>query len=367
MKVAHLNPGKRGIASYALNIYKYAIKHDIETLIVSEAPWKKERINLFEPDSLVIADIFPWTKHIPQVVSKLKEFSPDILHHHHPCGRLDFYVKYIQEKLNVPLICTFHLSIGSRDYFIDKVMNTYFKLARRNFLKAKAYVAISKKVKEQLIEIGGVPANRIVLLYAGVNPDIYKPQQYKPHKTLNITFVGEIMHEKGIDLLISAVKEVSKSRELTLTIIGKGPLKPLLEKQTKNIPYIKWIGFLSKQAEVAEYMAKSDVVVLPTRWQEAFSYIPLESMSSGTPVIATNAGGTPEVIKHGETGFLFERGNIDELIEILKNVDIENLWEMGLKGREYILKKHTLDLFGQKYKSLYENVLNDPGNIKQID
>lgn len=367
MKVAHLNPGKRGIATYALNIYKYAINNNIDTLVVSEAKWKKEKINIFEPKSRVILDILPWTYHISEVINKLKEYSPDILHHHHPCGRLDFYVEKIRKNLNIPLICTFHLSIGSREYFVDKVMNTYFRLSRKNFIKASAYVAISKKVKQQLIEIGGVPPEKIVLLYAGVNPDIFKPVKYNPHKTLNVAFVGEIMHEKGIDLLINAVKETSKVREITLTIIGRGPLKPLLEKQTKDIPYIKWVGFLSTQKEVAKYMADADIIALPTRWQEAFSYIPLEAMASGTPVVATNAGGTPEVVKHNETGYLFERNNIKQLIEILKNVDIENLWEMGLKGREYILKKHTLDLFGQKYKSLYNNVINDPDNIKQID
>ena len=60
-------------------------------------------------------------------------------------------------------------------------------------------------------------------------------------------------------------------------------------------------------------------------------------------------------------------GKADELYEILRKVEIPQLWDMGQKGRELILKRHTLKLFGDKYKALYENVLADPSHLHQID
>ncbi|MCL2481144.1 MAG: glycosyltransferase family 4 protein [Spirochaetaceae bacterium] len=367
MKIAHIHSGVRGIASYALNLYKYFEKTGDNTLIVSEARWTKQRIPVYEPKSLLIAGIMPWAKNIGEVEDKLLEFKPNILHHHHPSGRLDFNIKRFRTALDVPLICTFHMAVGSTKYTIDKMMNTFFRLTKRNFTDAACYVAISKFVREQLLRIGGIPKEKIVLLYAGVDPDIFKPVQYEQHDTLEILFVGQITPEKGIDRLIRIVQKLSEERKVRLSIIGNGTLRRILMKKTKNNPIINWVGFLNSPEKVGEYYAKSDVTVLPVRWDEAFSYIPIESLSSGTPVIASRLGGTTEIIQEGKTGFLFTARKYDELYGILKNIEITKLWEMGALGREYILQKHTLETFGAKYKSLYENVINNPGNINQID
>lgn len=367
MKIAHIHSGVRGIASYALNIYRYFEEINQETLVVSEAKWKKQAIPVYEPDSYLIGGILPWAKHPNDVLERLKEFEPDVIHHHHPSGRLDFSIERFRKKLDVPLICTFHMSVGSKKYMVDKFMNEFFTLTKRNFRNAACHVAISQFVKKQLEEIGCVPKEKIVLLYAGVNPEIFKPVEYTPHDTLEITFVGQITPEKGIDLLIDVVQQLSKERKVRLNIVGNGTLKNFLQKKTEGDPAINWVGFLKSPQEVSAFYANSDVTVLPVRWDEAFSYIPLETMSSGTPLIASRCGGNPETVKDGETGFLFTPGKGDELYEILKKVEIPQLWDMGQKGRELILKRHTLKLFGDKYKALYENVISDPGHIRPID
>lgn len=367
MKIAYIHSGVRGIASYTLNIYKYFKHTKTETLVISEAKWTKQRIPVYEPDSYLLGGIMPWAKHPSEVLEKLREFDPDIIHHHHPSGRLDFCIEKFRKELNVPLVCTFHMSVGSKKYMIDKFMNKFFVMTRKNFIKATCYVAISKFVKKQLEEIGGIPKEKIVLLYAGVDPDIFKPVEYTPHDTLTIAFVGQIMPEKGIDMLIDVVTELSKIRKVKLNIIGNGTMRSILKRKTENEPSINWVGFLKNPSEVSSYYANSDVTVLPVRWDEAFSYIPLESMSSGTPVIASRCGGNPETVIEGKTGYLFTPKKADELYDILKKVEIPRLWEMGQNGRELILKRHTLKLFGDKYKSLYENILNSPGDIKPID
>jgi glycosyltransferase involved in cell wall biosynthesis len=367
MKVAHIHSGIRGIASYALNIYRYFEQINQETLVVSEAKWTKQAIPVYEPDSWLIGGIIPWAKHPDEVLERLKEFQPDIIHHHHPSGRLDFSIERFRQELDVPLICTFHMSVGSKKYMVDKFMNGFFNITKRNFKNATCYVAISKFVKKQLEEIGGIPKDRIILLYAGVNPDIFKPVEYTPHDTLEITFVGQITLEKGIDMLIDVVRRLSQERKVRLNIIGNGTLKPILMKKTEGDPCINWVGFLKSPQEVSQFYANSDVTVLPVRWDEAFSYIPLETMASGTPLIASRCGGNPETVTDGETGFLFTPGMADELYDILKKVEIKQLWDMGQKGRELILRRHTLKLFGDKYKSLYENVLADPSHLHQID
>jgi glycosyltransferase involved in cell wall biosynthesis len=370
MKVAHITSGVRGLASYALNLYNYFDKqsdHEVENLIISSAKWRKQPIPVFELDHYLIGKVLPWPKRIKQAEDKLLEFKPDILHHHHPAGRLDFYIAKFKNKLDVPMVCTVHMSVGSRKYFVDKVMNGFFLVVRRHVSQADVYVAISKFVKKQLEEMGGVPKERIVLLYAGVDENIFKPITREPHDTLEITFVGQIMLEKGIDLLINTVIELAKTRKVRLSIVGDGNFKSVLQARTQHNPEINWVGYLSGQDKVAECYAKSDVVVLPNRWDEAFSYIPLESMSCGTAIIASRVGGNAEAIVEGETGLLFNVGDHEELLRLLQETEMEKFWEMGQKGRQHVLKHFTLDRFGAKYRSLYDNLLNDPDHIRQID
>lgn len=369
MKIAHTTSGVRGLASYVQNQYNYFAQHDpqVDNLVISSAKWRKQPIKVFEPDSVLIANILPWPTKVQQVEDKLKEYKPDILHHHHPSGRLDFNIRRFQKNLNIPTICTVHMSVGSKKYFVDKIMHTFFKLVRGNFKKVNCYVAISKFVKKQLIEIGGVPEDKIVLLYAGVDTDIFKPLPREAHDTLEITFVGQIMLEKGIDLLIDTVIELSKTRKVRLNIVGDGNLKGMLQKRTAGIEAINWVGYLNGQAKVAEYYANSDVVVLPNRWDEAFSYIPLEAMASGTAIVASNVGGNAEAIVDGVTGRLFDKDKPETLMAILRDTPMETFWEMGRKGREHALAHFTLKHFGEKYRRLYNNLMENPHSIQQID
>jgi glycosyltransferase involved in cell wall biosynthesis len=368
MKIAHVTSGVRGLATYSLNLYNYFEKQeDVETLIITSSKWKKQPIPIYEADSYLIGNVLPWPKDVKEVEKQLIDFNPDILHHHHPSGRLDFDAGKFQKKLDVPMICTVHMSVGSKKYMVDKVMHSFFMTVRKNFKNVNAYVAISKYVQNQLIEMGGVPKERIVLLYAGVDPQIFTPIPREKHDTLEISFVGQIMHEKGIDLLIDVVSDLAKEKKVRLNIIGEGNLKTLLQTKTKNNPAINWVGYLNSQDKVAEFYAKSDVVVLPNRWDEAFSYIPLESMSSGTAIIASRVGGNTEAIIDGKTGLLFDVNNGDELYALLKNTETEAFWEMGQYGREHVLENFTLDRFGKKYHALYHNLMTNPSKINQID
>lgn len=369
MNIAHVNPGQRGLASYCLNLYRYFEKDpDVANLIVSEAKWKKERIEgLYEPRSLYLAQILPVALNKKEVYATLESFKPDILHHHYPCGSLDYHVSRLQTTLNVPLIVTLHLSVGSKKYFVDRVMHGYFNSVKKNYRNATAVVTISKYVRQQVIEMNLVPESKIVLLYAGVDPEIYKPQPTQSDDRLEVLFVGQIRSEKGVDGLIRAVTEVGSYRSIRLSIIGSGNAEARLRRKTKGNPYINWIGFVPNQKDVAKHYANADIVALPTRWDEAFSYIPIEAFSSGTPIVASNVGGTSEIVEHDGTGFLFDVGRFEQLAEILKNVDKKRLKEMGLKARELVLKKFTLSQFGEKYASLYKNVIENPENIAQID
>ena len=369
MKIAHINPGVRGVATYALNLYNYFNTNEKENdnLVVSARKWNKQPIPVFEPKSVLIANILPWVLSPNQVYEHLKGYNPDILHNHHPSGTIEFSIGKLQKKLDIPLITTVHMSVGSKKYFVDRMMNTLFLTVRKNLKRSTCYVAISEFVRKQLLEIGGLPEEQIVLLYAGIDPEIYRPIEKNSSEALELTFCGQIMPEKGIDLLIDVVMDLNTERKVNLNIVGEGNLAKQLKYKTRNNKEINWIGFVDSPQKVAKWYSYADAVILPTRWDEAFSYIPLEAMGCGTPVIASKTGGNTEIVFEGKTGHHFELKNKNQLYDIIKKLDKKKCYDMGQLGREHILKKHTLNAFGEKYSSLYHNVLDNPTMLKPID
>ena len=368
MKIAYTHSGVRGISSYCLNLYDGLEARGIESLIVSEAKWSKApRPGVFEPNSRLIAGIMPFATDIPQIERRLGEYAPDILHHHHPSGRLDFFVERIRCGLDVPLVVTVHICVLSRDYVIEKVMNLLYRAVRKNFGRAVVMVAISDYVRQQLISAADVPPERIVLMRTGVDTELYRPMDREDRECLELLFVGQFMPEKGLPMLIEAVSRASRHRKVRLRILGSGNLERPLRRRTEGRSEFEWLGYSSDRELVARLYAESDAVVMPTRWQEAFSYVPLEAMSCGTAVIASRAGGTGEAVHDGDTGLLFPVGDTDRLTEILERARPDELWEMGLRGREFVLERHTEEAFAAKHEVLYRNVLEDPDNIRPVD
>jgi glycosyltransferase involved in cell wall biosynthesis len=366
MKVAHFNPGIRGLASYAINLYDHFTPLGDSHLVVSEAHWTKKDIKAFEAKPMLLGGVLPWIGDMRAVEARLDEFKPDIIHHHHPSGRLDFHVDRFKARYKAPVVTTVHMSVGSKKYFIDKVMHSLFQVQRNSFKTTDCYIAISKFVRDQMIELN-IPREKVVLLYAGVDENVFKPHPRPERDWLDVTFCGQITPEKGVDLLIRAVHELSSKRKVRLNLVGNGTHFERWKKWTKDWPEINWIGFVNGMAKVAQTYAESDVVVLPTRWDEAFSYIPIEALSSGTAVIASATGGNLEAIKNGETGYHFPQGDWKALYDILEGADANKLHEMGAKGREYCLQHHTRSLFGKKYAKVYANLLSNPSHLEQVE
>lgn len=371
MKIAHINAGVRGVASYALNIYNYFQKHDpaVDNLVVSARKWIKQPIPVFEPKAVLVANILPWVLRPTEVLEKLQDYRPDLIHNHHPAGTLEFSVARFKRELKVPMLTTIHMSVGSKRYFVDKVMHNLFMAVRNNLRQSDVYVAISQFVRRQLLEIGGLPPEKVVLLYAGIDPEVFQPSTKNDSEQLELVFCGQIMPEKGIDMLVDVVMALNKSgdRQVRLNIVGEGNLEPGLRAKTKDNPAFNWVGYVKGPKEVAKWYSYADAVVLPTRWDEAFSYIPLEAMGSGSPVIASRTGGSTEIVFEGKTGWQFDLDKRDQLYDIIKKLDKNQCRDMGQAGREHILAKHTLKNFGQKYAGLYANMLEQPDRIRQID
>ncbi len=355
MKIVIINSGTRGPASYSLNLYKYLTKAGHDVLVVSEWKWHKEPIPLYQAHSFQLFGLAPIVYKPGELVNAIKDFKPDIIHHQWPSGTMDIlFWKII--KLGIPTAVTIHVAVGSRNFLWDKIFYYHFSMFKKYLPIIQATVSISKFIEKQVLSRVKLQSEKTSIIYAGVDSDLFKPEK-KNNTRLEVLFVGQIMPEKGIDVLVDAVIEANKKRPVRLTIVGDGHLRKILEKKTKSMDCIIWVGFVKEQKKLADYYKSADLTALPTRWDEAFSLVPVESMACGTPVLSTNKGGNPEIVINKKTGYLIESCEKQEITKILVTTKKSDLETYGNNARELVLKRHTFEIWGKQHEKLYERLI----------
>jgi glycosyltransferase involved in cell wall biosynthesis len=117
--------------------------------------------------------------------------------------------------------------------------------------------------------------------------------------------------------------------------------------------------FLGKHQSVDELLACADLFLLPSK-NESFGLAALEAMACGTPVIASDTGGLPEVVTHGETGYLFPLGDVDQMAEgALSLLEDKSLWtRFSEAARTDAVERFSNDRVVPMYEVLYRDVLN---------
>jgi glycosyltransferase involved in cell wall biosynthesis len=216
-----------------------------------------------------------------------------------------------------------------------------------------------------------IPASQITVIYNGVpvslaqEARIGNSHQSVPfdqgHKPLIIGNVGRLEPEKGHEDLLQAFARLTNESASPpqLWILGDGSLRDRLIGVTKELGIQNQVHFWGAQKTVAPFLDKMDIFILPSRW-EGLSMALLEAMSHGIPVIATEVGGTPEVIHHGVHGLLIPAGNpvaITEAIEFLRNNPI-NRRQMGLQGKQHVIDNYTLERTVFSIDQLYKGLLS---------
>lgn len=187
--------------------------------------------------------------------------------------------------------------------------------------------------REQLSTHYGVPAEKLNVIPYGMNVDPFldqlnslpyphlKENQKHPKKTV-IACPARLVPEKDHKTLITALKLLKEERDdFVCWFIGDGNLRFELELQAKQMGVIDHIVFFGARWDVPALLKLSNIVVLASI-QDMHPFTLMEAQVAGKPCVASNAGGIPEVVKHEETGLIFETGNSVQLAaSILKLMD----------------------------------------------
>jgi len=247
-------------------------------------------------------------------------------------------------------------------------------MAKYCLRKLDLIIVLSENTKKSLENI--VPENKIRIIPPLIDTSRYNPKitdssdrEESDEKNDTLLFIGNLTKSKGVEILIKALKIVKEDFPDIKLLMGIDiPLKKFLMEDIKIKHQIKELGLdqnvipLGIIKNLPEVMARSDIFVAPftsTHGPADYPLSILEAMASGLPVIATNVGGIPEIVRHGENGLLIEPNNSFELAECINYLlrNEEERKRMGRKGAKFV-KDLSNDIV-RNYEFMYEDLASD--------
>jgi glycosyltransferase involved in cell wall biosynthesis len=213
--------------------------------------------------------------------------------------------------------------------------------------KVDAYIGLSQFLIETFKRLGFSRPIELLTQPLLPLPDLSQPLPQKTGK--NFLYFGRLSAEKGVATLIRAFSKLENGE--TLSIVGFGPEEERLKMLTQELKLEKAVKFLGPVygEDLQKLLAETRGVVVPSEWYENTPYALLETLASGTPVIAARSGSLPERVKDGENGFLFEPGNVEELAQKIQKM--ANSDQESLKIYQENARKSIMDLDGETYLS----------------
>lgn len=293
----------------------------------------------------------------------LGEFKPQVLHVADPAllGIAGLYYGGGNEggALHLPLVVSYHTDLPEylQYYGLGFIEPHVWRILRMRHNRATINLCTSRLMVKQLEEHG---IKHVELWPGGVDADLFHPSRKSAEMRCRLSqgnpasplllYVGRLSAEKNLESLLPLLEAYPKVR---LALVGDGPQRKSLEEHFKGMP-VHFAGFLHNE-ELASAYASSDIFVMPSR-TETLGLVVLEAMCSSLPVVAAHAGGIPEMIEDGVSGYLFhtEAEAIDRVGKLLRSS--EERAAMGESARvrasERSWKNATLQLIDYYRASL---------------
>ncbi|GAP66366.1 glycosyl transferase group 1 [Mizugakiibacter sediminis] len=239
--------------------------------------------------------------------------------------------------------------------------------------RADAVIANARAGADLAAARAGFPRERIDVIPNGVTlpaPAAREPAHVrvgaKPSQRLEALFVGRLVFEKGLPLLLDALASMPPARRPRLTLVGDGPLREELELQTAALGLDGDVVFLGARSDVGALMGEADFLVLPSR-EEGLSNVVMEAMAHALPVLVSDAGGNPELVEDGRTGLMFANGNGAELVRALERMVDDRLLRtrLGAAARARIADTFTIESMVRRTEAVYRRLLGDEAWVER--
>jgi len=245
------------------------------------------------------------------------------------------------KEARIPLVVHFH----GYDAHRTSVLNTYSDAYRDVFAEAKAIVAVSRTMRAQLCELGAPPEN-VFINPCGVDTTVFQPRRQEGIQHPHFLAVGRLVGKKAPHLSLLAFSDVlARYPEARLTMVGDGELQGVCWDLAKALQIEHAVDFAGYKPheEVLQLMRHATAFIQHSVEAqdgdcEGSPVVIKEAGASGLPVVSTYHAGIPDIVRHGETGFLVEERDVEGMAEHMCQMarDREMAASMGQRARQRI-------------------------------
>lgn len=361
--------GGSGVVATELGMAMAERGHEVH-FITYEAPARLQHFReniFFHSVDVMPYPLFTYPPYSIALANKIAEVARyahlDILHAHYavPHATSAYLARQMLSPWCLKIVTTLHgtdITLVGRD-------PSYMPVTRFSIEQSDAITAVSSWLRRETLKTFHV-RKPVEVIYNFVDPDRFKPernealrQRLAPRGQKIMMHVSNFRPVKRPQDLIDIYTFARRSAgQVMLILVGDGPERPKLEQKCREMGICNDVIFLGNYAAIEELLPCADVLLLPSE-SESFGLAALEAMSCGVPVVASNAGGLPELITHGVDGYLFDIGDTGAMGEAAAEImsDEEKHKTMAAAARRTAVERFDLKTIADQYEKLYERLI----------
>ncbi|HET9949899.1 MAG TPA: N-acetyl-alpha-D-glucosaminyl L-malate synthase BshA [Longimicrobiales bacterium] len=287
----------------------------------------------------------------------------DLVHMHYaiPHAASAFLAReMLKEERPLKIVTTLH----GTDITLLGLHPSFHAITRFSILQSDGLSAVSRFLKDETVRDFSVPDDRIEVIPNFVDTEVWRPDREPCHRSKLAPEGHKIVMHVSNFRLVKRVQDVvdvfAKVREQVparLVLVGDGPERPRALKHAADLGMRDEVLYLGRHSAVEEILSCADLFLLPSA-SESFGLAALEAMACGAPVVASTAGGLPEVVEHGVSGYLFPVGETERMAEAAVKVltDPDHARALSEAGRRAAVERFSTDVVVPRYEALYERV-----------
>ncbi len=353
------------VGAYQKKLEEMARLPDLELTVVVPPYWRDERGTLelerehTEGYELIVEPMtFNGSFHLhfyPGLGNQIRRVRPDLVH-------ID------EEPYNLATAHALWLARrnGARTLFFSwqNLLRRYplpFRMIERYVLGNVDYAIVGNKESSNVWRAKGYQGSLAIIPQFGVDPEIYLPTPRPSGRGFVVGYVGRLVEQKGVDLLLEALSGLEGTWRAY--VLGSGPESEALRSQAKALGLAHRVSFEAQipSGQMPAYYHELDALVVPSRtrpnWKEQFGRVIVEAMACGVPVIGSDSGEIPNVI--GDAGLVFPEERADilraHLARLLGDPSLQR--DLACRGRERVLAHFTQAQVAAQTYQVYRAVL----------
>ena len=307
---------------------------------------------------------------IQRLAEIIREERPHVLHTHTAkAGAIGRAAALLAGGAHPPVVIhTFHGHV-LKGYFGAGRTAFFREVERRLARVSDVLVAVSPEVRDELVELGVAPREKFAVIRLGIpleerlgdpTADLdYRRLYGIPEDAFVVGWVGRMTGVKDTASTLEILRAArDRGVDAVLCLVGDGPDRGRLEQVAHDLGIARHCFFVGYQEDVAGYYRLFDAFLLPSV-NEGTPVSAIESLASGTPVVANRVGGVPDVVRDGVDGFLVEAGDVEGAAERLARLAGDPMLRarLGEAGRERVLRRYSVSRLVDDVDRLYRSVL----------